>query len=85
MRNWALIVSLLLLAPMVRAADDISTGKKVYTSKCSRCHKFYDPTAYDDSKWATWMGKMRDKARLNDEQYRQLSAYLNSVRLKAAK
>jgi mono/diheme cytochrome c family protein len=64
-------------------ADDLGSGKKLYTTKCARCHKFYDPNAYDDAKWNDWMGKMRMKAHLTDEQYAQLSSYLRSVRVEA--
>jgi cytochrome c553 len=72
-----------------RAADpappDLLPGKKLYTAKCARCHKFYDPTGYDDKAWESWMHKMRDKAKLSDEQYGRLSAYLQSLRVKETK
>ena len=38
---------------------------------------------YDDEKWEYWMKKMKRKARLNDEQYKRLSEYLQSVRSEA--
>ena len=62
------------------AADDIAAGRKLHTAKCARCHKLYDPTGYNQKTWDTWTERMKQKARLNDEQYRQLVAYLNSIR-----
>jgi mono/diheme cytochrome c family protein len=86
-----IVVVLALATPLARAAGGVSpsaenpaTGQKLYVAKCARCHKFYDPAAYDDARWRQWMEKMRDKARLNEVQYKQLSEYLRLVRTKAA-
>jgi len=62
------------------ASEELAAGKKVYTGKCARCHKLYEPTKYDDKTWDVWMTKMRQKAKLNDKQYQQLTAYLLSLR-----
>ena len=83
MRKLAIVFSFVLVARAVGAADDMSAGKKLYTAKCARCHKFYDPTAYDEGKWIEWLGKMKLKAKLNDEQYAKLSSYLQSVRVES--
>ncbi len=64
------------------ASADLAAGKKLYTGKCARCHKLYEPSRYDDKAWESWMLKMRDKARLSDEQYRQLTAYIETLRTK---
>jgi len=83
MRYWTVAYLLILAAPMARAADamdDWAAGKRLYTAKCARCHKFYDPAKYDDRTWNEWMGKMRQKAKLNDEQYAKLSGYLQTLR-----
>jgi mono/diheme cytochrome c family protein len=84
MKPWLLIggVVILSVAPHTFGAtpQDLAAGKKLYTGKCARCHKMYDPTRYDDRAWDTWMTKMRDKAKLNDEQYRRLSAYVATLR-----
>ena len=66
------------------ASPELAAGKKLYVSKCARCHKLYEPSRYDDEKWSFWMDKMRQKARLTDEQYKLLSQYLDSVRVDAA-
>jgi mono/diheme cytochrome c family protein len=83
MRRLGIALVLMLAARVAGAADDMAAGKKLYTAKCARCHKFYDPTAYDDSKWNEWLGKMKQKARLNDEQYTKLSSYLQSLRIES--
>ena len=61
------------------SADQLA-GKKLYTGKCARCHQLYDPKPYDDEHWNRWIVKMGSKARLSDEQYRQLVTYLDSLR-----
>ena len=71
---------LVLLALAGIAATPVNPGKKLYTGKCARCHKLYDPAKYDDKTWNIWMQKMKQKAKLKDEQYRELSAYLLTLR-----
>ena len=36
----------------------------------------------NDEKWSLWMNKMRRKAKLNDDQYRQLASYVETLRPK---
>ena len=77
--KWTL--AFLIAASLVAiAATSQQSGKKIYTGKCARCHKLYDPAKYDDQTWEKWMQKMRQKAKLSDEQYRQLSEYLATLR-----
>ena len=53
---------------------------KLYTAKCIRCHKSYDPHAYTGPQWQTWMSKMSRKAHLDSEQQDLLARYLQAVR-----
>jgi cytochrome c5 len=84
----SLIIVLAMAAVTVRAtvaaaepdAKFIERGRKVYVSKCARCHKFYDPNKYDDATWQMWMGKMKTKSRLKDDDYQMLEAYVNTIR-----
>jgi mono/diheme cytochrome c family protein len=88
MRPWVIAFMLTFATPIARAGgvvDEKDTGKKLYTVKCARCHKLYDPAKYNAENWNTWMEKMRRKARLNDEQYKRLSGYLQSVRADAVR
>ena len=57
----------------------LEEGKRLYTSKCARCHRFYDPAKYDDRAWNEWMNKMRKKTKLNDAQFATLANYLQSL------
>jgi cytochrome c5 len=57
-----------------------ATARKVYTTKCMRCHKSYDPTAYSQPQWEAWMAKMRKKAHLSREQDGLVSRYLDACR-----
>jgi hypothetical protein len=60
--------------------EEVTRASKLYTAKCARCHKFYDPAAYNDSEWRTWMTKMNKKAHLKPEQAELLSRYLEGFR-----
>ena len=57
--------------------DNQQPGRKLYYAKCAKCHKLYPPANYSDEDWKMWMGKMKKKAKLNDEQEAQLSLYIN--------
>ena len=46
---------------------------RLYTAKCARCHKFYNPADYNDAEWQMWMNKMSHKARLKSDQAQLLS------------
>jgi len=76
-----LTLLILLLATLsVRGADAPPPGKRLYTAKCARCHQLYDPAKYDANTWDAWMEKMRQKARLNEDQVKQLDEYCRAVR-----
>lgn len=59
-------------------------ARKLYTAKCIRCHKAYDPRAYTDTQWTAWMSKMSGKAHLDSAQRELLSRYLEAVRTSPA-
>jgi len=54
-------------------------AQKLYIAKCAKCHKFYDPAAYSDEEWRTWMHKMSKKAKLSAEQELSLSSYIEAT------
>jgi hypothetical protein len=60
--------------------QDAKAARKLYTSKCARCHKLYDPANYSDSEWRTWMDKMNRKAKLKPDQVELLLRYLDGIR-----
>jgi hypothetical protein len=52
----------------------------LYALKCGRCHKFYDPAAYNAEEFDRWMRKMSRKANLEPSQEKLLSEYLAAAR-----
>lgn len=87
MRCWLIAFTLCLAAPMTGVASasstteiDATAGRKLYAAKCASCHKLYEPSRYNDEKWEYWMKKMKRKARLREEQYQQLTDYLQTLR-----
>ncbi len=60
--------------------QEAGAAASLYTAKCARCHKFYDPTSYNDADWRSWMTKMTKKARLKPDQQQLLSRYLDAFR-----
>ena len=62
------------------SAGEVKDAARLYTAKCMRCHKSYDPAAYSDPQWNAWMIKMRKKAHLGPEQDKLLSRYLDAYR-----
>lgn len=58
------------------SALQIKDARKLYLSKCAKCHKLYDPTKYTDEKWSEWMSKMTKKSKLSPEQSEVLTRYV---------
>src|SRR5262245_12027023 len=81
-RLWA---ALLLLISLHRAiakepsAKDTQAGQKLYNAKCAKCHKFYDPKAYEQREWDAWMEKMRKKSKLSRDQFELVSRYIDTT------
>lgn len=65
------------------STDEVSRAVRLGDAKCVRCHKFYDPTAYTDVEWQTWMNKMSKKAHLADDQRELLARYFAVIRASA--
>jgi hypothetical protein len=64
------------------AEEEIVAAKKIYVTKCAKCHKLYDPASYTDTEWESWMQKMGKKSKLKPEQYDLLARYLDTFRKK---
>jgi cytochrome c5 len=62
---------------------DRYAAAKLYHAKCARCHKFYDPAAYNQAEWDVWMQKMGKKSKLKPVQFALLSRYLETFRAAA--
>lgn len=74
------VLALFVAAAHAETPAATNAAKRIYEAKCAKCHRFYDPKAYDEPAWDRWMNSMRRKARLTDAQYEQVSHYLRSVR-----
>ena len=61
------------------SVDESNPARKLYVSKCAKCHKFYDPAKYSDEHWQRWMAKMSRKAKLKPEQEQMLSWYIEET------
>ncbi len=61
-------------------SEELSKAKDLYVTKCTKCHKLYDPADYGDEEWAGWTRKMKKKASLSDEQYELISRYTEQER-----
>ncbi len=55
-------------------------ARKIYIAKCAKCHELYDPKAYGDADWATWLEKMSRKSKLKPEQIALLVGYTETLR-----
>src|ERR1051325_9292417 len=64
--------------------DEVLLARKIYQTKCARCHQFYNPADYEEQEWLSWITKMNKKAKLNSEQDQLLSQYLAAFRNTAA-
>ena len=60
--------------------EELKDAGKLYTTKCMRCHKSYEPAVYSQKEWDSWMGKMRKKAKLTPGQEQLLARYLDAYR-----
>jgi hypothetical protein len=47
---------------------DYPEGRYLYASKCNSCHRLYDPKSLTITKWDSIIIKMKQKAKLSDEQ-----------------
>lgn len=54
----------------------IESGIALYESKCGNCHELHKPGSRTASSWIQIMNPMSAKAKLNNEEYAYISAYL---------
>jgi len=65
-------------APKTDAAHAalVEQGKTVYTTRCNRCHGLKDVTAYTTERWEGILKSMIPKAKLDETQAQQVTAYV---------
>jgi cytochrome c5 len=57
-------------------AELVEQGKGIFTTKCSKCHATKDVTAYTQTRWEGILQKMIPKAKLNETESQQVTAYV---------
>jgi cytochrome c5 len=64
-------------SPVVEnSLEAIAAGKILFETKCNRCHDLKDTKVYTADRWATILRTMIPRARLNDEQAKQVTSYV---------
>lgn len=59
---------------------DLDRGRKIYLSKCAKCHELYEPKTYSQKDWDEWMVKMARTSKLRLEQYDLAKRYADHLR-----
>ena len=54
----------------------VEQGKGIYTTKCSRCHATKNVAAYTPARWEGILKNMIPKAKLNEAEAQQVTAYV---------
>ena len=62
------------------SSDQATHARQIYLFRCAKCHRFYDPAAYEDGEWRLWMRKMSKKAHLQPVEQEELLKYLDAYR-----
>lgn len=60
----------------VSNVESTSAGQTVYTSRCGRCHGLKKTENYTAQQWDNILKSMIPKAKLNDDEARQVTAYV---------
>jgi len=69
----------------VLTPEEIAVARKIYETKCAKCHAFYEPTNYVEIDWRKWMVKMSKKSKLKPEADKLLNRYLDEYRAQKRK
>ncbi len=62
------------------SAQQSKDARKIYLTKCAKCHKLYNPKEYSDTEWDEWMLKMKKKSKLKEDQFELLKSYIATLR-----
>lgn len=56
--------------------EQLAAGHTIYTTKCSKCHDAKDIAAFDIKSWKGILEDMIPKAKLNEEEAKNVTAYV---------
>ena len=62
----------------VAVATDVEAGKAIYTTQCARCHSPKPVDNWTVEEWQPILRSMIPRARLNEAQRAQLTAYVTA-------
>ena len=63
--------------PVVENSPEaIAAGKIIFETRCNRCHDLKDTKGYAADRWTTILKTMIPRARLNEEQAKQVTSYV---------
>jgi cytochrome c5 len=54
----------------------VAAGKTLYEMKCTRCHALKDPGVYPTEKWGSILKTMIPRAKIDNDQAQQVTAYV---------
>lgn len=58
------------------STDIVATGKIVFTTRCNKCHALKTVENYTALQWENILKSMIPKARLNEDESKQVTAYV---------
>jgi len=65
-------------APDPALAALVESGKAVYTTRCGRCHELKPVEAYTTTQWDGILKSMIPKAKLDEKQSAEVTAYVKA-------
>ena len=58
-------------------SGEATEGLALYGSYCGRCHKLFEINEFSEARWAEVLPPMIKKAKLDEEQGKKVTAYVN--------
>lgn len=55
---------------------ELTEGRKLYGDRCGNCHRLYSPVAFSPARWEKEIYKMKDEAKLDEQEYGLITKYL---------
>lgn len=62
-------------------SSEQSTGRFLYISKCTSCHKAYEPELHTPDEWEKILNEMGKKAKLRSDEKESILKYLSGKEL----
>lgn len=65
--------------PEVKVSEaTLAEGKMLYENNCGKCHKLFEPSAYNKERWVKILNWMAPKAKITEEQKAKVFAYVSN-------